>query len=237
MIEFTFFDNLIEFLDDLYELLKEDWIKFKKFVKENKNYLIWLFIAIITLQFTDILSLGSSWNKYCKKNNIQNGGANESAPVPASAPSTDPATSDSPEATKELSPTEEKAAKKASKKKSIEEAKKKLLDKAEDKKAKKDGKNSKTGEGEDGEESVKSIDKKLSFFNKLKGKIQGVPGKPGLAGPIFGNMEGIFNAVGGMFTLAAVILVFIGIISLPVLIFIVITYCVIKKMVGKFVIF
>jgi len=235
MNEITFCDNIIDFLNELYNLLKEDWIKFKKFVKENKNYLIWLFIAIITLQFTDILSLGSSWNKYCKKNNIQNGGANDA--VSGSDSSTATNTSDSPEATKELSPTEEKAAKKASKKKSIEEAKKKLLNKAEDKKAKKDGKNSKTGEGEDGEESVKSIDKKLSFFNKLKGKIQSVPGKPGLAGPIFGNMEGIFNAVGGMFTLAAVILVFIGIISLPVLIFIVITYCVIKKMVSKFVIF
>ena len=68
MIEFDFFDNISEFLEELKELLEEDWRKCKLFIKENKKYILWLFITLITLQFTDIFSLGSSWNNYCKKN-------------------------------------------------------------------------------------------------------------------------------------------------------------------------
>ena len=100
-------------------------------------------------------------------------------------------------------------------------AKKNLLDKKEAKK---------TAEGED---SVKSVDKKLGFFNKLKGQVQKSAGQHGMAGPVLGNLDGIFGAVGGMFTFAAVILIFFGILSLPVLIFLVITYCIVKKIVGK----
>ena len=194
MIEFDFFDNLIDFIEELYELLKEDWEKFKLFIKENKTYVIWFFIALITLQITDLMSLGSSWDRYCKKNNIQKGGGNESA-----------------------EPEEEKSDRK--KQKDL------LLEKAALKKEAK-----KAAEGED---SVKGIDKKLSFFNKLKGKVQTGVGQHGLAGPVLGNLDGIFGAVGGMFTLAATILIFFGILSLPVLIFLVITYCVIKMLVGK----
>ena len=36
MIEFEFCDNLIDFIEELNELLKEDWRKFKIFIKENK---------------------------------------------------------------------------------------------------------------------------------------------------------------------------------------------------------
>ena len=209
MIEFEFFDNLIDFIKELYELLKEDWVKFNLFIKENKKNVIWCLIAFITLQFTDVMSLGSSWDKYCKKNNIQKGGSSGTAP--------DTADTAEPEMTKNQKKKEKEVKQKAD----FNAAKQKILDKKEAKK---------TAEGED---SVKSVDKKLGFFNKLKGQVQKSAGQHGMAGPVLGNLDGIFGAVGGMFTFAAVILIFFGILSLPVLIFLVITYCIVKKIVGK----
>jgi len=62
------YDELCSFSVELVELLKEDWRKFKLFIKKNKNYCLWILILFITLQFTDLLNLGASWNSYCKKN-------------------------------------------------------------------------------------------------------------------------------------------------------------------------
>jgi len=248
MIEFEFFDNLLDFIEELYELLKEDWRKFKVFYKENKDYLIWLFIGLITLKFTDLMSLGSSWNKYCKKNNIQTGGANESPiKAPTEAPTETPTEKPKPPEvpkTPEEQAKADKDAKKKEKRDSVDAAKKKIVDKKADKKQEKadkaagiDPKAPKSndgGPGKDGEDSVKGIDKKLGFFNKLKGKLKTSAGQHGMAGPVLGNLDGIFGAVGGMFTFVAFILVLLGILSLPVLIFLVITYCIIKKIVGHF---
>ena len=221
MIEFKFFDNLIDFIKELYELLKEDWVKFNLFIKENKKNVIWCLIAFITLQFTDVMSLGSSWDKYCKKNNIQRGGSSgtaSAAPAPAASTASAAPAPATPATTPDTADTAEPAMTKNEKHKA---AKQKILDKKEAKK---------TAEGED---SVKSVDKKLGFFNKLKGQVQKSAGQHGMAGPVLGNLDGIFGAVGGMFTFAAVILIFFGILSLPVLIFLVITYCIVKKIVGK----
>ena len=64
----TIYDELSSFSVELVELLKEDWQKFKLFIKKNKNYCLWILILFITLQFTDLLNLGASWNSYCRKN-------------------------------------------------------------------------------------------------------------------------------------------------------------------------
>jgi len=235
MFEFDLFENLIDFIDELYLLLKEDWIKFKLFVKENKNYILWLFIALITLQFTDIINLGSSWNRYCKKNNIQNGGGNGNANISKTQGTSE---SENPKTPEEQA----KADKKEKKDKLVGEEKQKILDKRAEKKAeKKAEKEAKKAEstdgGPDGEDSVKGVEKKLGLFNKITGKIKDSAGQHGLAGPVLGNLEGVFGAVGGMFTFAAAILIFVGILSLPVLIFLILTYCVIKMMVGKLAIY
>jgi len=245
MIEFDLFDNLIDFIDELYILLKEDWIKFKLFVKENKNYILWLFIALITLQFTDIMNLGSSWDKYCKKNNIQYGGGNNNIK-----------SAETLKAQKKQLKAEKKAKSKKESKQagSMDEGKKAGLAGSMDEgkkaglagsiaEAKKAGtmddakKAASMIGGPDGEDSVKSIDKKLGFFNKMKGKIKDSAGQHGFAGPVLGNLEGVFGAVGGMFTFAAVLLMFLGILSLPVLVFLILTYSVIKMMVGKLAIY
>jgi hypothetical protein len=228
MIEFDFFDNISEFIEELKELLEEDWRKCKLFIKENKNYILWLFITLVTLQFTDILSLGSSWNNYCKKNNIQYGGSNaEPSKIQEEAEPT--------KSKKELKA--EKKQSKADKKAfdSSPEGKKAKADKAaSDKATKTEKKAIKKQAAEDaGEDSVKSVDKKLGIFNKLKGNIKSTAGKHGLAGPVLGNLGGVFAAVEGMFYLLAFILIVIGIVSLPFLIFLVLTYSIIKMMCSK----
>ena len=47
-------------------------------------------------------------------------------------------------------------------------------------------------------------------------------------------MNKIFGMVSGMFTLIIFILVVVGILSLPVVIFIVITYCIVKNLLSKY---
>jgi hypothetical protein len=200
MIDFVFFDNLLEFIDELYELLKEDWKKFKLFVKENKKNLIWIFIALITLQFTNLIHIGNSCNKHYKIQNdqVQTGGA---APPPLPPPRIDrknkPVLPSAP-----ASPTSLPVKNKAS-----------------------------AGIDSEAEGDKKTIKKSLDKFDELKGKKNKLA-KNGLAGPIFSNLDGIYGAVGGIFSLVITILTILGILSLPVLIFIILTYCVIKMILG-----
>ena len=70
----SLFEELTEFTDELVLLLKQDWEKTKKFIREHKNYFLWVVALFIGAQFTDIMTLGQSWDNYCKKNGIQNGG-------------------------------------------------------------------------------------------------------------------------------------------------------------------
>ena len=238
MIEFDFFDNISEFIEELKELLEEDWRKCKLFIKENKNYILWLFITLVTLQFTDILTLGSSWNNYCKRNNIQYGGSNGEPSIiqeeaPAKSKKELKAEKKQAKADQAASDKQAKADKKAFD--ATPEGKKAKADKATaDKAAKTEKKAIKKQAKEDaGGDSVKSVDKKLGLFNRLKGNVKATAGKHGLAGPVLGNLGGIFAAVEGMFYLIAFILIVIGIVSLPFLIFLVLTYSIIKMMVGK----
>ena len=54
------------------------------------------------------------------------------------------------------------------------------------------------------------------------------------AGPVFGNFERIFKYTEALFVIVTSLLIIIGVISLPVLIFIIVAYCVLKKLVKKF---
>ena len=68
MSSFTLIDELVDFANELIYLIKQDWEKFKLFIKEYKKYVFWVVVLLITMQFTDLMSLGSSWDKYCSKN-------------------------------------------------------------------------------------------------------------------------------------------------------------------------
>jgi hypothetical protein len=229
MIELSFFNNLIEFIDELTELLKEDWQKFKIFFKENKNSIIWLFISLITLQFTNFMSLGTSFNIYLKKNNIQQRGGNGTVPAPVPEPVSEtikttnlPLPANAPKGPK-------------TKDEQIANEKKKILDKKADKKKAKEEKKAKKNKGVGEDSDVKDIDKKLGIFNKLKGKISDSAGQHGMMGPVFSNLDGVMRAFEGIIALVTFILIIVGIISLPIFIFLIITYCIIKFILGKLV--
>ena len=172
----TIYDEITSFTIELGELLKEDWKNFKIFIKKNKNYCLWILILFITLQFTDLLNLGASWNRYCSKNDInkihvQSGG--EGGPIEVSNESK-----------------MEKEQKKAEKQKKKDEIK----------------------------------------ANKLATKQGMRMGRGTGMGP---GINRVFSMVSGMFVIISFILVVVGIISLPIIIFIVITYTILKYMVSN----
>jgi len=232
MIDFDFFDNIIEFFEELFILLKEDWIKFKLFVKENKKNLIWIFITLITLQITNIINIGNTCDKFYKNNNKlkQNGGGN--AKMAASA-GKEAVTANAKSSAAESEASKKDAAE-ASTKATAESSTASAASAASA--APEAGKEGNTGNNKskpkEGDSESKDVQKKLDFFDKLKGKVTKAT-TGGVAGPVFGNLEGISNAIGGLFTVFATLLIICGVISLPVLIFIVITYCIIKLLVGK----
>ena len=306
MIEFNLFDNLIEFTNELLELLKHDWNNFKLFIKENKNYMKWLIIALITLQFTDIidiLNLGHSWNRYCKTNNIQSGGSNlvigeygestniskRNTPTPTDAAAkraegiakskakkaaaagtpvvagvvpaaagTPPAAAGTPPAAAGTPPVAGKkgyTAPNPTSKRSI-------------KKASAAAKAAGTPPPAAGTPAAgtpppaagtpaaagtppaaagtppaaeagtpAAAAPKENIFQKLKGRIKGAAGQDGLLGPVLGNLGGITSTFTTLITIVTVILTIIGVLSIPVLIFLVITYYTIKKISGKLALF
>ena len=187
----SLFEELSEFTDELVILLKEDWEKTKKFVREHKKYFFWLCALFIGAQFTDIMTLGKSWDAYCKKNGIQKGG--EGDPIAIATPEAKAATTTATPATTDAkaaatpATTDAKAAAEAAKN------------------TKKDGK--------------KGI--KKSMAQSLR------------RNPVFGNMNHIFSMTTSMFSLALFLLAIVGILSLPVIIFIIITYCVIKSLLNR----
>jgi hypothetical protein len=201
MTTITLYDDFISFCNELVELLKEDWIKFKLFIQKNKKYCLWILILLITMQFTDLLNLGASWNRYCKKNNdrhnvkhnvkhnsIQIGG--DGAPAAAEAPSKP-----------------SKAEKKA------EKAEKK----AEKKDAKKQAKDQKKSDKEQAKDQAKT--------DKANAQGAAAPGDT-----VFSKM---YKMISGSFVILSFILVVVGILSLPILMFIVITYTILKFIVKK----
>jgi hypothetical protein len=233
MINFILFDNLLDFINELIELLKEDWKKFKLFVKENKKNLIWLFIALITLQFTDLINIGNSCNKYYKRKNeeIQNGGSG-SPPGPGPVVTTPEAQTAPAGPSKGQRRRARRAAAKAAGAAGAGPGAAGAGPGASgagpgaagaDTKGK-DKKPAKSGDNES-----KNVQKNIDLFKKLKGEKDKLA-KNGMAGPVFSNLDGIFGAVGGIFTLVITILTILGILSLPVLIFIIITYCIVKKL-------
>jgi hypothetical protein len=89
------------------------------------------------------------------------------------------------------------------------------------------------------ESEAKANQKKISFFEQIKNKFgKGTEwgGQHGALGPVFGNLEKIFDSVKTVFYIITVILTIAGILSIPVLIFLIITYMVFKTMVSKFII-
>lgn len=198
----TIIDELIEFAEELTLLIKQDWEKSKQFIKKHKTYFFWILALFVSMQFTDILSLGKSWDIYCKKHNIQSGGGNSDV---------------------------------ASSAKQVVEGSKQG---DEGGKQEADGVKQGTGAGAGGPTSAGQP-------QRIRMRSQGLMGQSRIGrsqsrfartirrNPVFGNLDKIFNMTQGMFALVMFILVIVGVLSLPVIIFIIITYCIIKNLCSR----
>jgi hypothetical protein len=234
MSNFTLIDELVDFTNELIYLIKQDWEKFKIFVKEYKKYVFWIIVLLITMQFTDLMSLGSSWEKYCNKNGISNNknidknndidkDKNNDIQSGGSASPTG-ATATPPPVDKRWAITRKLNSMADDRKAGLEKQKAEKKEKQKDIK----GRALKKAFGPGSE--AKDIEKKLGWFKQFKANIGNG------AGPVFGNIDRIFKYTEAMFVILTSILIIVGVLSLPVLIFLIITYCVIKMMVGKFMI-
>ena len=275
MSSFTLIDELGDFTNELIYLIKQDWEKFKLFIKEYKKYVFWVVVLLITMQFTDLMSLGSSWDKYCSKTGIQNGiqtgGGGESY-----APVSEKGRLQKIYAEEKSKKKQLKADKKSTAKdKSTEGIKKHIAATEAKQKSKEARKSARQGLGKDAGANGKtkayklqgetkeqtatrkadqSINSKQLAMQKKAMALSGSSGsetskidksvkwfkslKPGAVGssPVFGNLDRIFAYTSAMFSIIIGFFVILGILSLPVLIFLIITYCVIKMLVGHFVI-
>lgn len=223
MSSFILIDELVDFTNELIELMKEDWKNFKLFIKEYKKYMFWILVLFITMQFTDLMSLGTSWERYCKKNDnnnidsknikynnikkIQTGGA---AAVAVADPSENIIDAPVEKTKKEIKTDRKSAIKQMAKQKAF-------------------GKDRSTSQV--GSES-KLIAKKLEWFTKFKSGLS--PNLGSGSGPIFGNIDRIFKYTESVFIVVTSLLIILGVISLPVIIFIIVAYCVLKTMISKF---
>ena len=85
--------------------------------------------------------------------------------------------------------------------------------------------------GKPGESELQQNEKRLGFFQNLKAKFSAGgdwAGKYGLAGPVFSNFEKIWDNVKYVFYILFIILVIAGVLSIPALGYMVLTYCIIK---------
>ena len=216
----TIIDELFEFAEELTLLIKQDWEKSKQFIKKHKTYFFWILALFVSMQFTDILSLGKSWDIYCKKHNIQSGGGNSNAPPPLPPPRVN------------------------------RSSKPKGADGESSKGA--DGESSKGADGaKQGEEASKGTGAgaggptATGQPQRMRTRSQGLMGQSRIGrsqsrfartmrrNPVFGNLDKIFNMTQGMFALVMFILIIVGVLSLPVIIFIIITYCIIKNICSR----
>ena len=240
----TIIDELIEFAEELTLLIKQDWEKSKQFIKKHKTYFFWILALFVSMQFTDILSLGKSWDIYCKKHNIQSGGGNSNAPPPLPPPrinrSSKPKVAER-ESSKVAEGESSKVAEGESSKGADGESSKVA-----------DGESSKVADGaKQGEEASKGTGAgaggptSAGQPQRMRTRSQGFMGQSRIGrsqsrfartirrNPVFGNLDKIFNMTQGMFALVMFILVIVGVLSLPVIIFIIITYCIIKNLCSR----
>jgi hypothetical protein len=115
------------------------------------------------------------------------------------------------------------------KQKKLDKKEKKMMDAARKESAK--DYSQKEEERHEQDQLMKANKERLSFFEKIKGKIKGLTPT---SGPLFSNLDLIFSSVKDIFYIILVLLVIVGVLSLPVMVFLIFTYYVFKIMIGKF---
>ena len=230
----TLYDEFILFIEDLIELLKQDWIKTKKFFKENTKYTFWIIILFITMQFTDIITLGKSWEIYCKKNGIQMGGSGESATTTATATaapsaSTGAAASGATGAATGAAAGATGAAASGATGAAASGATGAAAGATGAAAGATGAAAGATGAAKPAAADGTGVVKKGKYAKTKSGLTDTIKNNP-----VFGHLDKIFGMVESMVMVIMFILVVVGILSLPIIILIAITYCVVKTVLKKF---
>jgi hypothetical protein len=204
----THWENFKLFCNELYELLLDDLNNFIYFLTANKQYIIYSIFLVILTQIVSINSLGNSARQYCKSTSIQDGGAGNILVKQMTS-------KNAKSHLKNMSTNQKKDIFKKGMELQKTAKTEKLLTKKSEFEINKD---------------------RISFFEKMKQKFQpgGWFGRFGALGPVFGNLEAIMDSVKWIFAIMVVIAIIIGALSLPVIIFMVVTYFVIKSLMKKF---
>jgi hypothetical protein len=246
-------DEFKEFLAELWEMLKQDFHNSINFISSNKSFFTTAALLAILLQVSNISNLGKSFEKYCGERGMSGGGGNKP----------DTFTFQDMQAAKLQERADQKAEDKKAKKEAriqkkinaqvgtLEGTQKtsainEIIKKA---KAKEDASALKTGKTEsisqyktnkaamrEQDKLMKANKERISFFEGIKKKFHSTLSPGALGGPLFGRLDLIFDSVKDVFYIVAVILTIAGVISLPVLVFLIITYYVFKSMISKFII-
>jgi hypothetical protein len=94
----------------------------------------------------------------------------------------------------------------------------------------------KADEARDNDKLMKANKERISFFEDIKNKFNSTLSPGSIGGPLFGRLDLIFDSIKHVFYIIAIILTIAGVVSLPVLFFLIITYYVFKTMISKFII-
>ena len=251
-------DEFKEFLAELWEMIKTDFRNSFNFISSNRSFFTTAALLAILLQVSSVSSLGASFEKYCgtKKNSgsSMRGGGNGEPKVLTlqdlqSAKAQEKADKKQEKVDEKRQSKIQKASKKIMKKepgKSLEEATAEATEKTkakEDAESLKQGKQAAIGEYKAKRADARYQDKllkanqeRISFFEGIKNKFNSTLSPGALGGPLFGNFDLIFDSVSHIFYIIGIILVVAGVLSLPVLVFLIITYYVFKTMISKFLI-
>ena len=72
---FEFIDEINNFISKLSDLIKDDWNKTKHFIKTYKTHILWVIILLSFIEYVGIMNLSSIVGQPYKNNNKQHGGA------------------------------------------------------------------------------------------------------------------------------------------------------------------
>lgn len=187
-----------------WETIKTDLKNSYLFIIANKTYFIYIIILVILSQYVNISPSRLNKKQYGGSNSQPN---NKSTPSP-------------PEGLSKKEQEKQEIQNQINQAKLIKESKKQYNQEMKEK-----------------DNESKANLQRIGFFQGIKakfGKGSTWGGQYGSLGPVFGNMDKIFGSVKTVFYIVTIILTIAGVLSIPVLIFLIITYMVFKAMLNKF---
>jgi len=258
-------DEFKAFIVELWDMLKQDFRNSINFISSNKSFFTTAALLVILLQVSSISNLGASFEKYCGGRDMRGGGGEpqvityQEYKADKAQGKADLKAYEAKE--KETKKIDKKASSLAGKMKKADtkagaptktneqykaDAAQKIIQNSKskaDKAALKKGEaatiaNYKTrvAAARDNDKIMKANQERISFFEGIKKKFQSTLSPGALGGPLFGRFDLIFDSVKNIFYIITIILTIVGVLSLPVLVFLIITYYVFKTMISKFII-